>query len=87
MAYPDMEITINPQKPRSKSFEVMLCKEDGTGIRNTCGFHFMQKKINITFLYHLEIVIWSGIKKGPPRKLKFPEAQVIISSIQEQLVV
>lgn len=27
---------------------------------------------SICFLFS-EILIWTGIKKGPPRKLKFPE--------------
>ena len=31
-AFPDTEVVINPEKPRSKSFEVTLCYEDGTGI-------------------------------------------------------
>ena len=61
-AFPDIQVEVNPQKPRSKSFEVILCKDEGT-----------------------EIVIWSGIKKGPPRKLKFPEGEVIVSGIREQL--
>ena len=61
-AFADIQVEVNPQKPRSKSFEVMLCKDEGT-----------------------EIVIWSGIKKGPPRKLKFPESQVVVSGIREQL--
>jgi len=30
-AFPDAQITINPNKPRSKSFEVSLVKEGGEG--------------------------------------------------------
>ena len=30
-AFPDIQVEVNPKKPRSKSFEVMLCKDDGTG--------------------------------------------------------
>ena len=30
-AFPDAEILINEQKPRSKSFELLLIKKDGTG--------------------------------------------------------
>ncbi|XP_070205729.1 selenoprotein H-like, partial [Littorina saxatilis] len=30
-------------------------------------------------------VIWTGLKKGPPRKLKFPESEVIIKDIQKNL--
>ena len=30
--------------------------------------------------------VWSGLKKGPPRKLKFPETQVIVDAIKKLLV-
>uniref|UniRef100_A0A8C9UXK9 Selenoprotein H n=1 Tax=Scleropages formosus TaxID=113540 RepID=A0A8C9UXK9_SCLFO len=32
-----------------------------------------------------EVCLWSGIKKGPPRKLKFPDPAVVVSSLQEVL--
>ncbi|KAL4641703.1 selenoprotein H, partial [Arapaima gigas] len=32
-----------------------------------------------------EVCLWSGIKKGPPRKLKFPDPAVIVSALQEAL--
>jgi len=32
-----------------------------------------------------EVLLWSGHKKGPPRKTKFPEAQVIIDAIKENM--
>jgi len=28
-------------------------------------------------------LIWSGIKKGPPRKLKFPEVEVVMEIINK----
>lgn len=31
-AFPEAHIEVNPQKPRSKSFEVLLCKDDATGM-------------------------------------------------------
>jgi len=31
------------------------------------------------------LVIWSGLKKGPPRRLKFPEVDVIIAAIRSAL--
>eukprot|EP00122_Pirum_gemmata_P012005 Pgem_evm1s11138 len=49
-AFPDFEVLINPTKPRSKAFELVL-KLDGED----------------------DIIIWTGLKKGPPRKLKWPE--------------
>ncbi|KAJ8367006.1 hypothetical protein AAFF_G00333990 [Aldrovandia affinis] len=32
-----------------------------------------------------EVSLWSGIKKGPPRKLKFPEPAVVLSALEEAL--
>ncbi|KAG5846168.1 hypothetical protein ANANG_G00146950 [Anguilla anguilla] len=32
-----------------------------------------------------EVSLWSGIKKGPPRKLKFPEPAVLLSALEEAL--
>lgn len=29
-----------------------------------------------------EVSLWSGIKKGPPRKLKFPEAAVVLDALK-----
>uniref|UniRef100_A0A3Q1IC77 Selenoprotein H n=1 Tax=Anabas testudineus TaxID=64144 RepID=A0A3Q1IC77_ANATE len=32
-----------------------------------------------------ETSLWTGIKKGPPRKLKFPQPDVIVAALQEAL--
>lgn len=32
-----------------------------------------------------EVLIWSGIEKGPPRKEKFPEPQTLISALKAVL--
>ncbi|PVU96558.1 hypothetical protein BB561_001097 [Smittium simulii] len=32
-----------------------------------------------------EVQIWSGISKGPPRKLKFPDTSIIVSSVAKLL--
>ncbi|KAL3973094.1 hypothetical protein ACER0C_024301 [Sarotherodon galilaeus] len=32
-----------------------------------------------------ETSLWTGIKKGPPRKLKFPQPEVVVSALQEAL--
>ncbi|CAG5990663.1 unnamed protein product [Menidia menidia] len=32
-----------------------------------------------------ETCLWTGIKKGPPRKLKFPEADVVVAALQKAL--
>ena len=30
-------------------------------------------------------LIWSGLSKGPPRKLKFPEASIVIDEVKKLL--
>uniref|UniRef100_A0A3B4AEC3 Selenoprotein H n=1 Tax=Periophthalmus magnuspinnatus TaxID=409849 RepID=A0A3B4AEC3_9GOBI len=32
-----------------------------------------------------EKILWTGIKKGPPRKLKFPEPSVVVAALEEAL--
>uniref|UniRef100_A0A8D3BBS4 Selenoprotein H n=1 Tax=Scophthalmus maximus TaxID=52904 RepID=A0A8D3BBS4_SCOMX len=32
-----------------------------------------------------ETSLWTGIKKGPPRKLKFPQPDVVVTALQEAL--
>uniref|UniRef100_A0A8C2XQK2 Selenoprotein H n=1 Tax=Cyclopterus lumpus TaxID=8103 RepID=A0A8C2XQK2_CYCLU len=32
-----------------------------------------------------ETCLWTGIKKGPPRKLKFPQPDVVVAALQEAL--
>ena len=29
--------------------------------------------------------MWTGLKKGPPRKLKFPESDVVVEEIEKCL--
>lgn len=61
-AVPELEAEFNPVKPRKKSFECTLIKDNE------------------------EIVLWSGIEKGPPRKLKFPESyEGIIKNLKDSL--
>jgi len=31
------------------------------------------------------VILWSGIEKGPPRKLKFPDHQDVISQLHKEL--
>lgn len=33
----------------------------------------------------IEVVLWTGIKKGPPRKLKFPDPAEVVSALEEAL--
>uniref|UniRef100_A0A3B5K0Y1 Selenoprotein H n=1 Tax=Takifugu rubripes TaxID=31033 RepID=A0A3B5K0Y1_TAKRU len=32
-----------------------------------------------------ETSLWTGIKKGPPRKMKFPQPDVVVTALQEAL--
>uniref|UniRef100_A0A8C5HJR7 Selenoprotein H n=1 Tax=Gouania willdenowi TaxID=441366 RepID=A0A8C5HJR7_GOUWI len=32
-----------------------------------------------------ETCLWTGIKKGPPRKLKFPQPDVVVAALKEAL--
>ena len=59
--YPKASFVLNPQKPRSKSFEVILTTKD----QSLEDGH----------------VVWTGLKKGPPRALKFPKHSQVIDSI------
>lgn len=34
-----------------------------------------------------ETLLWSGIKLGPPRKMKFPEVRNIVESVQKAATV
>ena len=43
------------------------------------------KYFEVCFRRLVEILVWSGIKKGPPRKLKFPEADLVIKAVEENL--
>lgn len=67
---------MNPAKPRSKSFEISLIKK-GKGT-------IMYVLITFSKII-LDIIIWSGLKRGPPRKLKFPESEVIIAALREHI--
>lgn len=51
-------------------------------------FHCKKKRNDtndIFFLIPKETSLWTGIKKGPPRKLKFPQPDVVVSTLQEAL--
>lgn len=61
-SYPDLEFEFNKTKPRKKSFEFTLLKEDGN------------------------VVLWSGIDKGPPRKMKFPSSDELFDAFKKATV-
>uniref|UniRef100_A0A3B4UN35 Selenoprotein H n=1 Tax=Seriola dumerili TaxID=41447 RepID=A0A3B4UN35_SERDU len=43
-----------------------------------------RKSFEITLLDG-ETSLWTGIKKGPPAKLKFPQPDVVVTALQEAL--
>ncbi|XP_046353623.2 selenoprotein H-like, partial [Haliotis rufescens] len=60
--FSEVNLTLNPEKPRRGSFEITLTTEDGS-----------------------DVLVWTGLKKGPPRKLKFPDSDAIAKEIQKNL--
>ncbi|KAH0621129.1 hypothetical protein JD844_022168 [Phrynosoma platyrhinos] len=36
-------------------------------------------------VFILEVELWSGLKKGPPRKLKFPEPSKVVEILKGNL--
>lgn len=51
--------------------------------------HFLRVSIpiygSLFFLISEETQLWTGIKKGPPRKLKFPQPDDVVAALQEAL--
>lgn len=60
--FSDIEVELNPNKPRSKSFEITVTYGDGE-----------------------DVLVWTGIKKGPPRKLKFPELSDVLKEVKKNI--
>ena len=69
--YPDIPIVMNPGKPRSKSFEV-------TYFPGTTPEEGEEEGSTSTS-------IWSGLKLGPPRKLKFVEDSKLVELLKENM--
>lgn len=60
--FTDIEVELNPNKPRGKSFEITVTYDDGE-----------------------DVLVWTGIKKGPPRKLKFPELSDVLKVVKKNI--
>uniref|UniRef100_A0A673YWF1 Selenoprotein H n=1 Tax=Salmo trutta TaxID=8032 RepID=A0A673YWF1_SALTR len=41
--------------------------------------------VRVDLLAGSTVCLWSGIKKGPPRKLKFPEPEVVVPTLEKAL--
>lgn len=82
-----LPVDINPRQPRRNSFEVSLVKEDGSsecggggpGVRVPCP------PLTRPPLFSAAVELWSGIGKGPPRKLKFPQPEAMVEALKSNL--
>lgn len=89
-AVADLAVDINPEKPRRNSFEVSLVKEDGS---SECprppgggvGASLCSLDPSPCPLPPPAVELWSGIGKGPPRKLKFPDPAAVVEALKSSL--
>lgn len=42
-------------------------------------------EITVTYDDGEELVVWTGVKKGPPRKLKFPELSEVLKEVKKNI--
>lgn len=42
-------------------------------------------EIIVTNSRGVETILWSGLKRGPPRRLKFPDPNTLIAGLKEAL--
>jgi len=42
-------------------------------------------EITVTYDDEKDVVVWTGVKKGPPRKLKFPEMSEVLKEIKKNI--
>jgi len=40
-------------------------------------------EITVVFDDDTQAEVWSGVKKGPPRKLKFPDAEQLVNAVRK----
>lgn len=92
---------VNPAKPRRGSFEVTLLRPDGSsewgpeggrgalvsdrGHRDLGGEAGAWRSDFVLLALFPGVELWTGIKKGPPRKLKFPEPQEVVKELKKYL--
>lgn len=94
---PELPVKLNPAKPRRGSFEVTLLRPDGSSEWGTGSGRRGQRSEEGKGQPWREVVnfallglspgaeLWTGIKKGPPRKLKFPEPQEVVEKLKKYL--
>lgn len=87
-AVASLAVEINPRQPRRNSFEVSLVKEDGSseyaGPRGGGGEAYPGGPDPCP-RPPAAVQLWSGIGKGPPRKLKFPEPAAVVEALRSSL--
>ncbi|TWW55616.1 Selenoprotein H [Takifugu flavidus] len=70
------------EKPKEEKKEKQ--REDDQGGPRVAIEHW--NSFEITLLDEgKETSLWTGIKKGPPRKMKFPQPDVVVTALQEAL--
>ena len=70
---------------RPTVYEYMDDRPDILGVSMIKRLHVCVSLITFVLFYLTEHVIWSGIKLGPPRRLKFPEPSKIAEIASEKL--
>lgn len=81
-----LPVDINPRPPRRNSFEVSLVKEDGSSKCWAGGRRGLPDTPDpINPLISAAVELWSGIGKGPPRKLKFPQPETVVEALKSSL--
>lgn len=63
---------------RSEWPKIEITYNDSTPRRG--AFEFVLKKPDGS-----DVVLWSGLNKGPPRKEKFPEPNIVIESLRKAI--
>lgn len=77
--FPELTCSVAEGKPRSGSFEIDFYQAGST--RNYRLIYYC----TLWLIIVESVSIWTGLKKGPPRKLKFPEESVIIETLKSAL--
>lgn len=83
-----LPVDINPRPPRRNSFEVSLVKEDGSSkcwAGRAAAAAPRHPRSNNPLYISPAVELWSGIGKGPPRKLKFPQPETVVEALKSSL--
>ena len=84
----DVEFVVNAEKPRRGAFEFVLSSPNSEGASDfdRPTLFILRSQLNaITDLPALDEVLWTGLKKGPPRRLKFPEGATLVENLRKHI--